>query len=1377
MATYLDFVIDPDNDTGTDYTSIEACLAAEAKNLVSADQIMRLLCRSSSGSADTAAVSMATGQGWTTDSTRYVLVTNYDAANKAGAKWDSSKYRLEVTPSGGEAFDIEGSLHVVVDGIQLGINTSGSGKRILDPDSDVSMLHIKNCYLKANYTGTGGYGYAVDFKGSSGDYLVENCVVEGDGNAPSSGAWYGIVAAGSNVDITIVNTLVYGFYRCIRPDGTGAVVRCHNVVVKNYSGGGFQSGDGSYHASSDFNSSATSGNAPNDTASTTASPYYNGATAASDIWTDPANNDFTLKSGATIFAGAGEGPSAEALVPTTDIDGDARSGSTCDLGPDEFAVIGTEISGDINADSTLSGSLDVTPSVEARLTGSVDGSSTLSGALSVTSPIRIKSDNYNSRFNAVTNWSFAIGYGSGNNRKLTLFIAEESNAFTISSITYNGVAGTQFANIHNTTGAGNESFGFYWDDKDLPASPGTYTFVFNGSGFNGFGVFAENIINAKQGFPEIFDTDDYDVNAGHTISFELDEVPEHSCVYGHACNGSDGSYNAPTWGNAVELADGIPNSAVMAVQRDIDSAGGSVSIALQSSYYPSNTLRATGIAVAWPVVPIIELGETGVNGSSSLSGSLDVISAAGETHELTGQVDAVSSLSATLNNVKNVAGQISAETSLSGLANAIFNPAGVISGETTLSGLLDNLRNIVGSINAESSLSGLANAIFSPDGVISGDSSLSGLLDNLRNLQGVISAESSLSGDADATFSLEGVVSGLSTLSATILELHEIIGSLNADSSLSGDIDVVFNLSGIISATTSFFASILEMQELAGSINADSSLSGDIDALFSLDGSIDAETSLSGEVSTISIQSLTGQIDVLSDLIASLESIWNLAGSVDADSDLSAAITRLRNLDGTLSGSSSLSGQLTTTGLDIIEGAVNALSTISGAIEAIFNCVGSVNAQSSMSGSIEDITYQELGGSVDADSSMSGSLDYVETTMEIIVDTAGGGDYTSLDNAILAHVQDLVTRKKHLVFTCRGNIDSQSITFINAWTTNSTYFITIQADSNNRATNKWDNTKYYLKPDNAFATILLTNTNAIKVVFDGLQIQSLGTTNSAIYSDTLAANSNIEFKNCFIYQTYKAGSTNYSVFLNPGADALYKFSNCIFYTASDNASSYVIAIVGGITYIYNCIVISDGASGIYDISGTSMCRVKNTICRAGLTSFSAVGGFHADSDYNSSSVSGSAPVNAPRDNTQSPWYNGGVSDANFFIDSATLDFGLKYPSIVQDVGADLSSDSEYPISSDDINGYARDNDWDLGAYEIEYGLIGGSINAQSSLSASAYLANRMLSGIMSGDTTLSATLAIQEVTPAEILRRSSLITISLEKASPITISLNKDSPI
>jgi hypothetical protein len=111
----------------------------------------------------------------------------------------------------------------------------------------------------------------------------------------------------------------------------------------------------------------------------------------------------------------------------------------------------------------------------------------------------------------------------------------------------------------------------------------------------------------------------------------------------------------------------------------------------------------------------------------------------------------------------------------------------------------------------------------------------------------------------------------------------------------------------------------------------------------------------------------------------------------------------------------------------------------------------------------------------------------------------------------------------------------------------------------------------------------------------------------------------------------------------------------------------------------------------------------NNIARNCTIGFKGNGGFSSSSDYNSSNISGEAPVQSPRVNTNSPWYSGATTDANIFIDAPNNDYHLKgRNTIMTSVGTNLTSDGSCPFS-DDIDGETRPKGsaaWDLGADEI-----------------------------------------------------------------------------
>jgi len=90
--------------------------------------------------------------------------------------------------------------------------------------------------------------------------------------------------------------------------------------------------------------------------------------------------DLHITGSAADLLDNGVGPGSDANVSTTDIDGDTRSGATCDIGADEYVAAGGtthQLSGSADSVSLLSGAIDQ----DIKLIGSSDSVSLLSGAI------------------------------------------------------------------------------------------------------------------------------------------------------------------------------------------------------------------------------------------------------------------------------------------------------------------------------------------------------------------------------------------------------------------------------------------------------------------------------------------------------------------------------------------------------------------------------------------------------------------------------------------------------------------------------------------------------------------------------------------------------------------------------------------------------------------------------------------------------------------------------------------------------------------------------------------------------------------------------------------------------------------------------------
>jgi len=334
MATIEQYIIDTDGVSG-DYDGVDDFFSnySGSKNLVSADKVIRLVCQASTGVADTTIGISLVDPTWNTDDTRRIEIVAAEG-HRAGHKWDTSKYILSGTMSGGEIIDCEGGIKILVKGLQIyGGPSSGTGKKIFDPDGSSNAIWVEDCFIRMHLTGS-GWGYGILY--TSSDYgHVKNCIWYGNGGSIGAAP---CIATGSGA-VTIVNNLLIGWRFGI--DSGGANTKAINNIARDQDTGdyGYR---GTFHADSDYNSDEVSGYAVvKSPRSNTSSPWYSGATSNADIWTDFAGYDFSLKSDSTIFSGVGIGPSSNSDVPDDDIDGDVRTGTTTDLGPDTWGAVAT----------------------------------------------------------------------------------------------------------------------------------------------------------------------------------------------------------------------------------------------------------------------------------------------------------------------------------------------------------------------------------------------------------------------------------------------------------------------------------------------------------------------------------------------------------------------------------------------------------------------------------------------------------------------------------------------------------------------------------------------------------------------------------------------------------------------------------------------------------------------------------------------------------------------------------------------------------------------------------------------------------------------------------------------------------------------------
>ena len=324
MATEVIKIVDPDNGSGTNYTSLSAWEAGEQGDLTGArDEIAVAKCRCTGGTADTTAVTIS---GWTADATRYIRVTA-DTGHEAAAKWDSSKYRLEITNPSATLITISVQ-NTRIEKLQVGIvNTSTHFIHLILLGDAASNCRVVGCFVRK--IGTGNYctGGIVKDDANYDMYVVNNICYSNATYSHVSNCGIRIGDATKFGNTIAYNNTVYGFAYGIMADVPPAVFKnnlCQNQSIQSYV-------LGSYPASGDYNLSG-------DSYSTEGS---NDRTNKTVTFVDVSNYDFHLSSSDTEARGYGTNLYNDPVFPfQTDIDGDDRGGSGAqwDIGADECVV-------------------------------------------------------------------------------------------------------------------------------------------------------------------------------------------------------------------------------------------------------------------------------------------------------------------------------------------------------------------------------------------------------------------------------------------------------------------------------------------------------------------------------------------------------------------------------------------------------------------------------------------------------------------------------------------------------------------------------------------------------------------------------------------------------------------------------------------------------------------------------------------------------------------------------------------------------------------------------------------------------------------------------------------------------------------------------
>lgn len=309
-------LVDPDQGTGWDYDSLSGWESGEQGAINSGDQEVAE-CTSSSGSDDTTSCTIA---GWSgIDASSYIIV-RAKTGDEAGKSWDGNKYVLDAKLQPDEDY-------IRIEKIQIQ-QPADYALRVRG-----SNISTDGCFIKGMGDGSSDAVYL----NTGGTCEVKNTIVL---NADDDGIVNGTA---SN---KVYNCVFYGCGNRGVVGGNQSTLVMKNVVSMDNTGDDFNAING--ESDSDYCcSSDTTAPGSNSQASKTASSQFTSVTGGSE--------DFSVKDTNADIYDNGVGPSSDANVPTTDIDGDTRSGSTCDIGVDEYIASGNQE--DVDGTLTTSGAL------------------------------------------------------------------------------------------------------------------------------------------------------------------------------------------------------------------------------------------------------------------------------------------------------------------------------------------------------------------------------------------------------------------------------------------------------------------------------------------------------------------------------------------------------------------------------------------------------------------------------------------------------------------------------------------------------------------------------------------------------------------------------------------------------------------------------------------------------------------------------------------------------------------------------------------------------------------------------------------------------------------------------------------------------------
>ncbi len=326
MATIVHRYVDPDATgagTGVDWANAYTSLRTVApinRNLVTNDEAWIVHCRSSAGTADVAASTVVTWNGWTVNATHYIEVRCDDddtyGHNRHSGKWDVTKYRVVTTALAGAVLNVTNQNYIRFIGIQA-LNSYAAGVALaasIGASSTLGILFDK-CILLAD--GLTGQGF-----GCAGAAVVLNSMIRGGLRGVN------VTTGTLHLYNCVARSRASSGGHAIGLSSTGTLNAKNCYAKSNGTSPGYNAGSGTLNLTTCYSDDGSAGSTVA-AYSTTSGAYFLDITADAENFHVAASSDF-VENGTNL--------GSDPVYPfADDIDGQPR-GLVWDVGLDEVSV-------------------------------------------------------------------------------------------------------------------------------------------------------------------------------------------------------------------------------------------------------------------------------------------------------------------------------------------------------------------------------------------------------------------------------------------------------------------------------------------------------------------------------------------------------------------------------------------------------------------------------------------------------------------------------------------------------------------------------------------------------------------------------------------------------------------------------------------------------------------------------------------------------------------------------------------------------------------------------------------------------------------------------------------------------------------------------